>query len=301
MKIVKCRDVTKQYGKVKALDGINLSMDENKITGVIGRNGAGKTTFMKLLAGMLKETSGRVDVFSQRPFNNLTVSVNTIYIDDQMNFPPTLTLVELLEEGRRFYPNWNHDLALGLFEHFGFRKKDLHKNLSKGKESAFNMIVGIASRCALTIFDEPTTGMDAVVRKDFYRALLKDYIEYPRTILMSTHYMDDMEELFEDVLLIDQGKVKLHIGMDDLRGYAVGLSGKKDDMLPWLEGRNVLYQKETGFDDVYAVVVNDDQQNDWNRMGNIKRSAVRPSDVCVYLTNDKGGELEHVFRSGKNE
>ncbi|MBA2176324.1 ABC transporter ATP-binding protein [Halobacillus locisalis] len=303
MKAIHCKELTKQYRRKAALDGVDLSIDDNKIIGLIGRNGAGKTTLLKIISGMLRESSGHVEVFSKRPFNNLFVSANSIYIDDQMNFPPSLTLKELLKEGRRFYKNWDHDLALRLFEHFGFHEKESHKNLSKGKESTFNMIVGLCSRCPLTIFDEPTTGMDAAVRKDFHRALLKDYIAHPRTILLSTHYMNEMEDLFEEVVLLDHGKLRLHTTMDDLREYAIGLSGKVSSVQPWLEGRDVLDQQESGLDDVQVAVKHDYTDGEIQRMrlDGISVTSIQPTDACMFLTKQEGGGLDHVFRSNESE
>ncbi|MDY0410295.1 ATP-binding cassette domain-containing protein [Paracerasibacillus soli] len=110
-----------------------------------------------------------------------------------MSFQSSLTLKELLHQGEVFYENWDMDFAMRLFKYFSFHPDDIHENLSKGKKSTFNMIFGVASRCPLTIFDEPTTGMDAAVRKDFYRVLLRDYIAYPRTIIISSHYLDEIE------------------------------------------------------------------------------------------------------------
>src|SRR5690625_5518556 len=107
MNIIECKDLTKSYGKLQALDHLSLNIQENKITGLIGRNGAGKTTLLKILAGYWRETSGEVKVFSEKPFDNLQVSANTIFVDDQMKFPDSLTLMEILEQGEHFYEKWD--------------------------------------------------------------------------------------------------------------------------------------------------------------------------------------------------
>ena len=184
MKVIECNNLTKTYQGRNVLRNLSFSIEENKITGLIGRNGVGKTTLLKILAGFIKKTSGEVSVFTEDPFNSLTVSANSIFVDDQMGFPPALQLKEILEVAGSFYPNWDSEFAKRLFDYFSFDPKHYHNRLSKGKTSTFNMIIGLASRCPLTIFDEPTTGMDEAVRKDFYRALLKDYIAHPRTIIL---------------------------------------------------------------------------------------------------------------------
>ncbi|MBO1910235.1 ABC transporter ATP-binding protein, partial [Microvirga sp. 3-52] len=179
MNVVEFTNVTKVYRTHTVLNEMNFTIKQGVLTGIIGRNGVGKTTLMKLIVGFIEETSGKVEVFSEKPFNNLKVS-----------YPMTVT--DILKECRRFYANWDAGLAERLISYFGFHPNARHAQLSKGKKSTFNAIIGISARCALTIFDEPTTGMDSSVRKDFYRALLKDYIAHPRTILLSSHHIEEI-------------------------------------------------------------------------------------------------------------
>src|SRR5690625_5104695 len=141
MNVITCNQLTKAYGNFKALNNLSISIKKNKITGLIGRNGAGKTTLLKILAGYCRETSGNVKVFNERPFNNLFVSANTILVHEQMSFPDTLTLPEILKFAEGFYEKWDMELAQRLFRYFSFHPKDVYRNLSKGKKSTFNGIV----------------------------------------------------------------------------------------------------------------------------------------------------------------
>lgn len=100
MNIIECKDLTKMYGRQQVLDQLSLTINENKMTGLVGRNGAGKTTLLKLISGFIHPTSGDVKVFSENPFNSLRVSANSIFIDDQMSLPPALTLKEAPGRGR---------------------------------------------------------------------------------------------------------------------------------------------------------------------------------------------------------
>ncbi|WP_449619597.1 ATP-binding cassette domain-containing protein [Robertmurraya sp. Marseille-Q9965] len=297
MSVIQCKELSKTYLRKKVLSQISFSIEENKITGVIGRNGVGKTTLLKIMAGFTKETSGEIRILEQRPFNNLYTSVNTIFVDDQMSFPPALQLQELLEAAQTFYPNWDMEFAQRLFKYFNFEPKHYHNTLSKGRTSTFNAIVGIAARCPITIFDEPTTGMDEAVRKDFYRALLKDYIDHPRTILISSHHLEEMEDLLEDVLLLKNGKVHLHIPISDLKEWAIGLQGPAATVLPWTEGKEVIYQNQIGLDTTYVVVKNDLSEAELARisLNGVKITPVRASDLCVYLTNETKGGIDDVF------
>jgi ABC-2 type transport system ATP-binding protein len=157
------------------------------------------------------------------------------------------------------------------------------------------MILGLASRCPLTIFDEPTTGMDAAVRKDFYRALLKDYLAFPRTIIVSSHHLDEIEDLLEDVLLIDQGEVLLSISMEEMKEYAVGVSGKASVLEEWLLNREVLYTKILSPDSKYVVVKRDYGISEAVHYG-LSVTPVSASDACVYLTNKAKGGIDDVFK-----
>lgn len=296
MKVIECSDLTKTYLRRNVLNKLSFSIAENKITGLIGRNGAGKTTLLKIITGFIRETSGEIKVFSERPFNSLNVSANSILVDDQMSFPPAIPLGELLEVAGSFYPNWDHNLAKRLFDYFSFDPKNYHNRLSKGNTSTFNMIIGLASRATLTIYDEPTTGMDASVRRDFYRALLKDYIAYPRTIILSSHHLDEIEDLLEDVMLIKDGKNHLHMPISDLKEWAIGIKGPTEEILDFTNGKKIIFKNYMG-NSMYAVVKNDFSENCLNkaRAAELELSPVHASDLCVYLTDEKKGGIDGVF------
>ncbi|OEF96615.1 ABC transporter ATP-binding protein [Desulfuribacillus alkaliarsenatis] len=297
MKIVQCNQLTKIFGKHKALDNLSFSISEQKITGLIGRNGAGKTTLLKILAGFHHKSAGDIKVLGEQPFNNLKVAANMIFVDDKMTFPAALRLGDIIESASKFYPNWDDGLAIGLFDYFGLNADQSHQNLSKGMKSTFNLIIGIASRCPLTILDEPTTGMDAAVRKDFYRAMLKDYLAHPRTMILSSHLLNEIEDLIEDVLLIREGQLCLHMPVDELKEYAVGLTGSSQQLEVYLGGRDTFYRETIGTDTTYVVVYNNLTEAELAKLKSegIKISAVSTNDICVYLTQKNKGGIDDVF------
>lgn len=300
MSVIECRDLTKTFRGTKALNNLSFKLEDNKITGLIGRNGAGKTTLLKIIAGHMKETSGEIKVFSEKPFNNLLVSANTIFLHDQMNLPTALNLMETLEVGASFYGNWDSELANRLFEYFSFNPLQHYNGLSKGMKSTFNMIIGLSARCPLTIFDEPTTGMDAAVRKDFYRALLKDYIANPRTIIISSHHLNEIEDLLEDIFLLNNGKELLHMSVADLKEWAIGIQGKTPIVDEWTQNKEVIFTKSMGLENKYVVVKNDLSEEELQnaRLAGMEVSPVTSSNVCVYLTSKTNGGIDDVFNKG---
>jgi ABC-2 type transport system ATP-binding protein len=292
--VIECTGLTKTYLRKPVLNNLTFSIEENTITGLIGRNGAGKTTLLKILAGFIQETSGKVRVFDEGPFNSLFVSTNSIFVDDQMIFPPALQLQEILEVAGSFYPNWDMKLAKGLAKYFDFDSKNYHNRLSKGKTSTFNSIIGLAARCPLTILDEPTTGMDEAVRKDFYRALLKEYLAHPRTIIISSHHLNEIEDLLEDVLLIKDGKKHLQLPISELKEWAIGIKGPTEKVLELTNGEELIYENRIGVGTMYAVVKKNFATLEIEKAG-LELTPVRASDLCVYLTNDSKGGIDDVF------
>jgi ABC-2 type transport system ATP-binding protein len=298
MNAVECNGLSKEFGRVKAVNHLTFTLGENKITGLIGPNGAGKTTLLKIMAGFLKSSSGEIKVFTENPFNNLKVSSNMIFIDDNMTLPQSLCLADILESAERFYENWDIGLARGLFEYFSLHPNQYYNRLSKGMKSTFNVIIGISARCPLTVFDEPTTGMDAGVRKDFYRALLRDYLQHPRTVILSSHLLNEIQDILEDVLLIREGKTLLHLPVSELKEYAVGLRGKKDFLEGFMENIKEVYHKESlGKDNSYLVVRNnlDDSLLRELKMSGVEITPVAADDLCVYLTTRNKGGIDRVF------
>ena len=296
MTVIEFTNVTKSYRNRKVLNHMSFTIKEGVLTGVIGRNGVGKTTLMKIIAGHIKETSGDVTVFSEKPFNSLKVSANTVFVDDTMSFSDKLSLAEILLEAKRFYVNWDAVLAQRLFDYFGFYSKMRHSHLSKGKMNTFNSIIGIASRCPLTIFDEPTTGMDTAVRKDFYRALLKDYIAHPRTILLSSHHLEEIEDLLEDILLINEGVVRFHGPITELQEMFVKLIGAEGNVRDQIAEKNVFSRQTNGM--FYeAVVENTFTSDEVIRMheNRIKVIPVSANDAYVALTAGSKGGIDDVF------
>ncbi|MEL1135461.1 ABC transporter ATP-binding protein [Desulfitobacterium sp. THU1] len=300
--------LTKAYGELHAIQDLSFSIEANTITGLIGRNGAGKTTLLKMIAGHLRPTRGELKVFDQRPFDNLVIAGNTIFVNDSMTFPESFTLQNILKEVATFYPNWNQSIAQGLFDYFQLNPHQCHSNLSKGSKSTFQAVIGIASRCPLTLMDEPTTGMDSAVRKDFYRALLKDYIEYPRTVILSSHLLGELEDILEDILLLDQGTKKLQMSTLDMKQYALGFRGNAQAIEALLRGHlrgdtpeeGILRREEFAKGSLYVVVKAENLAVGYERIRrqDVEVMPIALDDLCNYLTAKTKGGIDDVFKRG---
>lgn len=287
-------NVSKEIAGQKAIRDMTFHIKENTISGLIGRNGAGKSTLLKLITGCWYPTQGEIKVLNERPFDSLFVSANSILIDDEMTFPEVLSLGELLEVTEQFYPNWDRGLAERLFSYFELQKGVFYYQLSKGKKSIFNAIIGLCSRVPLTVFDEPTNGMDRSVRQDFYKVLLKDYIAHPRTIVISSHHIEEIESILEDLILIEAGEMLLHLPIDEVREYARGIRGPEAEVRSWLQDKTVLYEERVARGELFAVVKNDDKIMSAEQ-GSFTVSAIAAADLAVYLTRKGKGGIDRVF------
>jgi ABC-2 type transport system ATP-binding protein len=216
--------LTRRYRDHVALDDVSLTVGAGSITGLLGRNGAGKTTLLRILAGQDFASAGEVRVLGVPPAENEDVLRRMVLIREDLSYPD-IKVRHALRAASWFYPNWDASLASLLLDDFGLPQGKAVKKLSRGMRSALGITIGLAARAEVTLFDEPYAGLDAVARQVFYDRLLADYAEFPRTIVLSTHLIDEAAALFENVIVIDRGRVVLDAAADGLRGVATRVSG----------------------------------------------------------------------------
>ncbi|EFM12744.1 ABC transporter related protein [Paenibacillus curdlanolyticus YK9] len=244
--VVHVKGLRKSYGEVNAIDNVSFDMEENKIYGLLGRNGAGKTTIMHILTAQQFATEGELRLFGEHPFENDNVLSRVCFIKESQKYPDFFSVRDVLRTAASLYPNWDEAFAASLVEAFGLPYKRNMKKLSRGMLSAVGIIIGLASRAPLTIFDEPYLGLDAVARQLFYDQLLADYAEHPRTIILSTHLIDEVSMLLEHVLLIDRGMLLLDEDAESLRGRAYSVSGPSAAVEVFASGRTVIDRQALG-------------------------------------------------------
>ncbi|MEA3320195.1 MAG: ABC transporter ATP-binding protein [Bacillota bacterium] len=239
---IELKNVSKIYGNKKAVDNMSLTLEENKIYGLLGRNGAGKTTLMQLLAGHAVPSSGEILINGENPFNNRQITKDICLVNESNNFIKRLKIKDILKVASLFYPNWSWDTANALLTTFNLNPTLKTKGLSKGMESSLGIIIGLASRAKITILDEPYIGLDAAARFKFYEVLLEEYEEFPRTIILSTHLIDEVSNLFEEVVLMRSGKLVFHKSTEELLDSSITVSGKKEVVDEFAQGKRVLHE-----------------------------------------------------------
>ncbi|MEH0058674.1 MULTISPECIES: ATP-binding cassette domain-containing protein [Auritidibacter] len=244
--VIETRGLTRRYGSTVALHPTDLTFEKDTIHGLLGRNGAGKTTLMSIITAQEWPSEGEVRVFGQVPHENEQVLPKICFVREDQKYPDDARAHHAFNAASQAFANWDWELCHRLCEDFAVPKKTKVKKMSRGQRSAVAVIIGIASRAEVTFFDEPYMGLDAVARKVFYDRLLEDYAEHPRTIVLSSHLIDEIAHLIENVVLIDKGRIVLDEPAESLRERAVTLVGRADAVQEIAAGREVLAHESLG-------------------------------------------------------
>lgn len=244
--VIETRGLTRHYGSTVALHPTDLTFEKDMIHGLLGRNGAGKTTLMSIITAQEWPSGGEVKVFGQHPHENEQVLPKICFVREDQKYPDDAKAQHAFNAASQAFPNWDWELCQRLTEDFSVPKKTRVKKMSRGQRSAVAVIIGIASRAEVTFFDEPYMGLDAVARKVFYDRLLEDYAQRPRTIVLSSHLIDEIAHLIENVVLIDKGRIVLDEPADSLRERAVTLMGRAEAVNSIVTGREVLAHEALG-------------------------------------------------------
>jgi ABC-2 type transport system ATP-binding protein len=255
--------LTRHYRGQLALGDVTFDLEPGSITGLLGRNGAGKTTFMRILAGHDFASAGTVTVLGAFPVENETVLRRMVFIREDQAYPD-IRVRQALQAASWFYPNWSHELAGALLEDFDLPLNRKVRRLSRGMRSALGIVIGLAARAEVTLFDEPYAGLDPVARELFYDRLLADYTEHPRTVLLSTHLIDEAAGLLERVVVIDRGRLIFNTTADDLRGAVTSVSGPAIAVAEFTAGRSVWDRRRIASQES-AVVAGVLDETDWAR------------------------------------
>jgi ABC-2 type transport system ATP-binding protein len=216
--IVEIRRVTRHFGNTTALDDLSLSVPRGGVFGLIGGNGAGKTTLIKHILGLLKAQSGAVRVFGLDPVENPVGTLGRIgYLSEDRDLPAWMSVGELMRYTQAFFPTWDEAYAGELREAFDLDRNAKVKNLSRGQRARAGLLVALAHRPELLVLDEPSSGLDPVVRRDILGAIIRTIAEEGRTVLFSSHLLDEVERVADRVAIIHEGQILLTAPLDEIK------------------------------------------------------------------------------------
>ncbi|MEV8375040.1 ABC transporter ATP-binding protein [Kribbella sp. NPDC056861] len=249
---VSTENLSVRFGGVPALDRLDLRLAPDKIHGLLGRNGSGKSTLAAVLAGFRQPDEGRVLIdggdlgTGLSPYEDAVVTSRICLIRESGDLVDSAPVKQALALARSLRPYWDDDLAGELLDKFEVPTRKKVQKLSRGKKSALGVVLGLASRAPLTIFDESYLGMDVPSRTLFYDALLADYTEVPRTIVLSTHLVSEVSALLEEVVILDNGKLVTQSPVDSLRGRGASIVGPAAAVDELTTGLTVLAEQRLG-------------------------------------------------------
>ncbi|MBP3040338.1 ABC transporter ATP-binding protein [Bacillaceae bacterium Marseille-Q3522] len=244
--MIDLQNVTYSYDAGTALQHLTLQEKEPVIMGLWGRNGAGKTTLMKLISGLYAPKDGKLIVNGSKPYNNAKAQEEICFMQEDHPFNPVWRIKDIFSLAACFYPNWSMETAEHLFNVFQLPEKKRVGKFSKGMKTAVQLIIGIASRAKVTIFDEPTNGLDAVIRKKFYQELLQNYEAEPRLIMISSHHINEVQPICESIAVVAEKKIKLYKPMEEIRERGVYLTGDRNAVVKFTSDMAVLEQDQLG-------------------------------------------------------
>ena len=241
--VIEIKNVSRRFGKKMALDNVSLTVPRGGVFGLIGGNGAGKTTLLKHVLGMLKAQSGSVKLFGMDPIAQPVGVLSRMgYLSEERDLPSWMRVSELIRYTQAFYPTWDERFAEELREMFELDPNAKVRTLSRGQRARAGLLVALAHRPELLVLDEPSSGLDPVVRRDVLGAIVRTIAEDGRTVLFSSHLLDEVERVADHIAMIHEGRVVLANSMDDLkdsyRRVTLRFEKPVDDPPKLLGGRN---------------------------------------------------------------
>jgi ABC-2 type transport system ATP-binding protein len=216
--VVDVNELSRSFADKIALDGVSFRATGGQVYGLVGSNGAGKTTLLKHLLGLLRATTGSVRVFGLDPVRDPVGVLGRVgYLSEERELPEWMSIDELMRYTQAYHPGWDAAYARELLDTFALDPRKKIKELSKGMRAQAGLIAAVAHRPELLILDEPSSGLDVVVRRDILDAVVRAVADDGRTVIFSSHLLDEVERMSDHVTLMHQGRVALSGVLDDVR------------------------------------------------------------------------------------
>lgn len=285
---VKAENIQLDYGNHVALKNISFELKQDKIYGLLGRNGAGKTSLLSLLASFREPTTGNLTINGETPFENAFIMQNVSFLYDKDYKDESDNIIQMLQHIQQYRPHFDMEYAEYLIDRFKLDRKKPIKQYSKGMQSSLNVIIGLASRSPLTILDEVYLGMDAPAREIFYKEILEEQEMHPRMFILSTHLVSEMDYLFDEVIFLDKGSILLQEEIDTLSSRGATIIGNKQIVNDFIQSKQVINTEQLG--DTVSVTIYGEISDEEMTLALEKGLDIRPvslQDLFVYMTEEE--------------
>lgn len=291
MGVIDIKNITKYYGKVCALDDVSLTIEENKIYGLLGRNGAGKTTLLNLITNKIFPTKGRITIDGESVIENGNALSMVFYMAEMDLYPEGMKVKEMFKWTKEFYPSFDMDYANKLCEKFELNANKKIKSLSTGYNTISKLILALSSNAPILLLDEPISGMDANNRDLFYKELLSGYAKKPKTIILSTHMIEEIADILERIIIIKDKCIIADDTVENLLKRAYCVSGSAESVDKFIACKTPINIEQMA-SYKSAVIMGEISNGDRNmaRELNLEFSRVKLQKLFIYLTNT-GGEI----------
>jgi ABC-2 type transport system ATP-binding protein len=230
--VIAISELTRSFAEKRALDSVSLSIDRGGVYGLVGANGAGKTTLIRHILGLLRAQAGSVRVFDRDPVAEPVAVLSRIgYLSEENDLPGWMRVEELVRYSRAFYPNWDDAYSDELQRAFSLDPHAKIKTMSKGQKARTGLVAALSHRPELLVLDEPSSGLDPIVRRDILGAVMRTIADEGRTVLFSSHLLEEVEQVADHVTMIDQGRIALSAPLQAMkeshRSITIRLTGSQ--------------------------------------------------------------------------
>ncbi|MEM7117077.1 MAG: ABC transporter ATP-binding protein [Chloroflexota bacterium] len=282
--ILDANQLSKSYGSIVALEGATVRFEEDKIYGLFGRNGAGKTTLLDILSARIYANKGEVHCFGQDILTKPeSISQHCCYMPEKNFFPKRFKVQKLLDHAKASFPHYDETYAARLCQAFSLNANQKYGALSRGYQSIFRIVIGLASNAPITIFDEPVLGLDAVARDRFYGELIAAFADNPRLFIVSTHYIDESVDLFNEAIILKDGRVIRQGAVDEMLANVFYVSGKAAHVDAFVADDTVISQQAIG--GLKTAVI--DGTPPHQPVPGLSFSSLTMQKLFIHLTNDE--------------